>query len=198
MARRDGTLILVAVLAAAGAISTALARQAARPDPQVMLAAQRDAMKHLERLYGHWRGEAWTLLPNGERHELTQTERVGPFLDGAVLVIEGKGFEHDGSVGFNAFGIISFNAMKRSYAMRSYAMGFEGDYPVAITDDGFSWEIQAGPMRMVYVASVKDGVWHEVGDRYMPGNDKPVRFFEMTLHRLGDCDWPGAGSLRPN
>ncbi|MCA9292433.1 MAG: hypothetical protein KDA20_01320 [Phycisphaerales bacterium] len=195
MARRFAMTLALGALVVGGGITTALARQGGRPDPQALLAAQRDAMKHFEKLHGQWRGPAWTILPNGEKHELTQTERVGPFLDGAVLVIEGKGFEPDGAVGFNAFGIISFNAMKRAYSMRSYAMGFEGDYVVTPTDDGFTWEIPAGPMTMRYTQTIKDGKWHEVGDRFMPGRDEPVRFFEMTLQRVGDCDWPAAGGM---
>ena len=42
---------------------------------------------------GTWRGPAWTLLPSGEKHELTQTERVGSMLDGSIKVIEGRGYE---------------------------------------------------------------------------------------------------------
>ena len=37
---------------------------------------------------GVWRGPAWTILPSGEKHNITQTERIGPFLDGSIKVIE--------------------------------------------------------------------------------------------------------------
>ena len=37
---------------------------------------------------GVWRGPSWTILPSGEKHVGTQTERIGPFLDGSVKVIE--------------------------------------------------------------------------------------------------------------
>ncbi len=42
----------------------------------------------------------------GEVHAITQTQRVGPFLDGSLKVIEGSGYEADGQVGFNALGVI--------------------------------------------------------------------------------------------
>lgn len=167
-----------------------------RPDPAALLAAQREAMTALASLDGTWRGEAWTLLPNGERHTLTQTERVGPFLDGAVKVIEGKGFEADGSVSFNAFGIISYDPARKAYSLRSYAQGHAGDFVVTPTATGFTWEIPAGPAIIRYTATIENGVWHEVGDRIMPGQS-PVRFMEMTLTRLADSDWPAAGAIAP-
>jgi hypothetical protein len=97
------------------------------PDPTLVIAAQREAISSLSFLDGTWRGPAWTLLPSGERHSFIQTERVGPFLDGSVRVIEGRGYEADGSVIFNAFAIISYDLTKREYRMRSYAQGYTGD-----------------------------------------------------------------------
>jgi hypothetical protein len=37
---------------------------------------------------------------------------------------------------------------------------------------------------------------HEIGERIVPGGE-PVRFFEMTLKRIGDTDWPAAGAVGP-
>ncbi len=78
--------------------------------------------------------------------------------------------------------------------MRSYAMGNAGDFVLTPSADGFTWEIPAGPMTIRYTAVVKDGVWHEVGDRIAPGQE-PVRFFEMRLTRVGDSTWPAAGAI---
>src|SRR2546429_4770391 len=86
-----------------------------RPDPAMTIAAQREAMKAFAALDGVWRGPAWTILPSGEKHNITQTERIGPFLDGSVKVIEGRGYNADGSVGFNAFGIISYDPATHAY-----------------------------------------------------------------------------------
>jgi hypothetical protein len=33
-----------------------------------------------------------------------------------------------------------------------------------------------------------------VGDRIEPGKE-PVRFFEMSLKRVGDSSWPAAGAI---
>jgi len=102
----------------------------------------------------------------------------------------------DGTVGFNAFGTISYNPATRVYTLHSYAMGNVGDFALNRTADGYTWEIPAGPMTIRYTAVIKDGTWREVGDRIVPGKD-PVRFFEMILKRVGDTNWPGAGAISP-
>ena len=165
----------------------------APPDPRTRIAAQKQAMARLAFLDGAWRGQASSIGPSG-KHTLTQTERVGPFLDGAVKVIEGRGYEADGTIGFNAFAIISYDPDKQTYSMRSYAQGRAGDFPLTMTPDGFSWEMSFGSMTIRYSATVKNGTWHEVGDR-IPAGGEPVRFFEMTLTRIGDTDWPAAGAV---
>lgn len=167
-----------------------------RPDPAALMAAQREAMAKLAFMDGAWRGPASTTLPSGEKHDVTQTERIGPLLGGTVKVIEGRGYGPDGRSAFNALGIISYDVGKRAYTMRSYAMGHAGDFPVTLTADGFTWSIPAGPTTIRYSAVVKDGTWTEVGDRIAPGKD-PERFFEMRLTRVGDSDWPGVGAVPP-
>ena len=168
-----------------------------RPDPAALLAAQREAMTTFAFMDGVWRGPATSVLPSGDKHAITQTERIGSFLGGTVKVIEGRSYEPDGKPTlFNALGIISYNVATKTYSMRSYAMGFSGDFVVQRTADGFTWEIPAGPTTIRYNAVVKDGTWTEVGDRIVPGKD-PVRFFEMRLRRVGDSDWPGAGAIAP-
>ena len=142
------------------------------------------------------RGPAWTILASGEKHTITQTERIGPFLDGSVKVIEGRGYDHDGKVTFNAFGTISYDPGKKTYTLHSYAMGSVGDFVLKLTADGFIWEIPAGPMKIRYTAVVKDGAWRETGDQIAPGAE-PVRFFEMNLKRVGDTNWPAAGAISP-
>jgi hypothetical protein len=167
-----------------------------RPDPEKLIAAQREAMAPLAFMDGVWRGPAWTILPSGEKRTITQTERIGSFLDGSVKVIEGRGYDADGKVSFNAFGTISYNPATRVYTLHSYAMGNVGDFALKLTADGYVWEIPLGQMTIRYTAAVKDGAWREVGDRIVAGSD-PVRFFEMNLKRIGNSDWPGAGAIPP-
>ena len=75
MSRRRSPVLLLAV-AAALIMTTAPAPGQGRPDPARLMAAQREAMKKLSFMDGIWRGPASTTLPGGEKHEMTQTERV--------------------------------------------------------------------------------------------------------------------------
>lgn len=175
-------------------LASSLSVFAQAPDTTALIAEQREAMKAFAMMDGVWRGPAWTMLPSGQKHTITQTERIGPFLDGSIKVIEGRGYNDDGSVGFNAFGIISYDTNKKTYAMHSHAQGRVGDFAIKPTADGYVWEIPAGPITIRYTAVIKDGTLHEVGDRIAPAKD-PVRFFEMTLKRVGDSTWPAGGAV---
>ena len=112
-------------------------------------------------------------------------------------MIEGRGYEADGRVSFNALGVISFQLDKRTYVLHSYAQGFAGDFTLTPTSDGYIWEIPSGPMTIRYTATIGNGTWREVGDQILPGKD-PVRFFEMNLKRVGDTTWPMGGTISPS
>ena len=166
---------LQVVLCAALFIPSAVSAQ--RPDPAALVAAQRDALAKLSSMDGTWRGEARMTLPSGETHEIDQTERAGPMLGGAVKVVEGRGYDADGQLIFNALGVISYDPATGRYSMRSYAQGQAGDFPVTPTADGYIWEIRAGPATIRYTAVISGVTWREVGERMVPGQE-PVRFFE--------------------
>ena len=188
-------LATLALLTMTAALPSAVAAQT-RSDPATLIAAQKEAMVPLAFMDGVWRGPAWTVLPSGEKHNVTQTERIGPFLDGSVKVIESRGYDTDGKVTFNAFGTISYDPARKAYTLHSHAMGYVGDFVLRPAADGYTWEIPAGPTTIRYTAVIKDGVWKEVGDRIAPGKE-PVRFFEMNLKRIGDTTWPSAGAIPP-
>ncbi|MEO8028608.1 MAG: DUF1579 domain-containing protein [Bryobacteraceae bacterium] len=187
------TILLMFALVAA---PLGIRAQSRPPEPAKLIAAQRDAMKALSFMDGVWRGTAWTILQSGQKHTITQTERMGPFLDGSIKLVEGRGYEPDGRVSFNAFGSISYDVAKGTYTMHSYAQGMVGDFELKVTPNGYVWEIPAGPMTIRYTAVVKDGTYLEVGDQIRPGKE-PVRIFEMSLKRVGDTDWPAAGAISP-
>lgn len=180
----------IATVAFAGAAHAQMPR-----DPGVRIAAQAEAMKKFAWMDGTWRGPAWNVGPTG-RHDITQAERIGPLLGGSVKVVEGRGYNADGTTAFNALGVISFEPTTSTYSIRSYAMGQAGDFKMTLTADGYIWEIPAGPMTLRYTAVVKDGAWREIGERVVAGQ-APVQFFEMNLKRVGDSAWPTAGEVGP-
>ena len=188
-------MMRISSLAAIGiaALSSAASAQTP-PNSAALLGAERAAMARLAYMDGIWRGPAWSVTPTG-RHEVVQTERIGPFLDGAVKVIEGRGYNPDGTVGFNAFATISFDPGRQAYTLHSNAQGYGGDFPFRMTDTGYVWEIPAGPGAIIrYTATIGGGAWREVGER-IAGTAPPVQIFEMNLKRVGDTGWPAAGAV---
>lgn len=182
-------------LAIAVSLSLVAAPAAAQTADPAMLQAERDALAKLSWMDGIWRGEAVT-GSGPSAHHVTQTERIGPLLGGTIKVLEGKGFNADGSAGFNAFGVVSYDPASKRYTLHSYAQGHAGDFVLTATETGYVWEIPLGPMTIRYTATLKEGVWNEVGDQVVAGQ-APRRFFEMNLRRFGDSAWPAAGGLLP-
>ncbi|MCA9139049.1 MAG: hypothetical protein KDB00_19890 [Planctomycetales bacterium] len=182
------TTILSLCCAVAVTSHTALAQQ---QSPEQLQSVQREKLEPLGKMNGAWRGQAWIILPSGEKMDFVQTERVGPMLGGTVKVIEGRGYDKDGKVVFNAFASLAYDATNESISMQSYAQGRVGNFTLKPTEKGYSWEISAGPATIRYVAEITDGKWFEYGERIIPGRD-PFRFIEMTLTRVGDTDWPAA------
>lgn len=179
-------IVLAAALATASltALTTA-APVAAQPTPE-----RSAAMAEFDWLKGVWRGPAEGVNPDRTPYSVTQTERIGSALGGDVLVIEGRGYKADGSTGFNALGIISWNAQTGKYEIRSYAQGYAGTFEITPTADGYVWETPAGPGAVIrFTAVYKDGTLTETGQYVRDG--KPLaQTFQMRLKRVGDTDWP--------
>jgi hypothetical protein len=189
-------LLLSTLIGCALAVSSLGSSAAGAPDTAALLAAQRQSMEPLSILDGLWRGPAKVTFPDGRELQITQTERVGGLLDETVKLIEGRGYAPDGTSPFNAFAVISYSPQTGRYNFRSYAQGYSGDFPLEVRPDGFTWSIKAGPATLRYTATVKDGVWVEIGERLVEGQ-LPVKTFEMTLRRIGSTDWPAAGAVPP-
>jgi hypothetical protein len=189
---RIGLFLLASLLAVAHAD---VAAQGA--EPAALIASQTEAMRAFAMLDGAWRGPATILQRDGSTLSFVQTERIGPFLGGSVRVIEGRGYDDDGAVRFNALGIVSYDPATRGYTLHSHALGRAGDFAFVPTADGYRWEIPLGTAGVLrYVATVRDGELHEVGERIADGRE-PLRVFEMRLRRIGDTDWPAAGAIPP-
>lgn len=188
MTMRWTTAIVTAAMAAMPA-------SAQRPDPAALMASERQALTAFAWMDGRWRGEAVTQTPTGE-HRVAHTERVGTMLDGTVRMIEGHAYRADGSTGFNALGMISFDPATKDYRLTSHAEGNYGQFAITPNASGYTWSIAAGPMTIRYTAVFKEGVWTEIGVREMSGK-ATLPFFKMVLRRIGDSDWPRAGAVSP-
>ena len=184
----------LAALLIASALLMSPASAQRPPDFASRAAAQLAAIKKLNILDGVWRGNAWTITPVG-KHEIIQTERIGSFLGGAVKIIEGRGYDKNGAVAFNALGVVSYDPARASYSISSWAMGQSGVFPFKVRDDGYDWEIPAGPGATIkYSATIRGGEFVEVGHR-VAGKGPPTKIFEMRLHRVGDTSWPAGNAV---
>jgi hypothetical protein len=171
------------------AASPAIAAGPDRPG-QPNISAQKSAMASLSWMVGDWEGQGWTLSPTGERLTFRQTEAVETRLDGALLLIEGRGYAPAAEPGaperlmFNAFAVVSFNDATRAYTFRSYAMGYANSFEAEVRDDGaFVWRIAPpGAPRMRYIITQPSlGVWCEIGERSTDNGETWTQFFEMRL-----------------
>ena len=165
--------------------------------PVTPTAALTAPMAKVAFMRGVWRGPAHGTSMDGKAYTVTQTERMGPMLGGDVIAIEGRGFNADGTTGFNAFAVVSYDPRANKYELRSYAQGNSGTFELKLTADGYIWEIPAGPDAIIrFTATVKDKSWREVGQLIAKGKP-PVQTFEMNLTRVGDTDWPLGTPISP-
>lgn len=159
--------------------------------------AQSALMQKLDILKGTWVGETKGMGPDGKPYVVRQTERVGAMLNGDVLVIEGRGYRSDGTLAFNALGMVSADARTGAYEFRAHAQGRSGTYRMESIPNGVTWELAAGPQATVrYTITIQDGVWREVGE-YLAKDQPPRQILEMKLQRTGDTDWPAAHPVTP-
>jgi hypothetical protein len=96
------------LLAAAFIISFSLSLPAQQP-PSNSVDVQREAMRKLSFLAGHWSGPVTIVRGPDEALHLTQMEDVEYKLDDLVLLIEGKSTSADGKVLFNALATIAYD-----------------------------------------------------------------------------------------
>lgn len=146
--------------------------------------AQREAMRQLSFLAGHWSGPV-TIVPGpGEPLHLTQTEDVEYKLDGLVLLIEGKSTSADGKVLFTALATIAYDDASHTYRFRAYHDGHYVDTELSVPAEGFSWGFTAGRAHIVNTMHLSSkGEWDEVTEVTV-GRNPPHRSVDMLLQHL--------------
>ncbi len=147
---------------------------------------------------GVWVGPAEGTNRDGSKYAVTQTERMGPMLDDDVIVIEGRGYKADGSTGFNALGIVSWNAQTKKYELRSYTQGYAGTFDFTPTDHGYIWEIPAGPGAVIRYTATVTADHRRRSANFIVTGKPPLKNFEMNLKRVADTDWPAGNPVSPS
>ncbi|MDZ7939197.1 MAG: DUF1579 domain-containing protein [Rhodoferax sp.] len=167
------------------------------PDMATTINAQKEALKSLSFMDGEWRGTAWTMMRDGKRAEVIQTERIGSLLDGSIKLIEGRGYRADGTTGFNAFAVLSYDPVAKNWKLTSWAQGRQGEFKLTPTADGYVWSIPAGPTATIrYTAVFKGDTFKEIGE-YLAEGQPARQTFEMNLTRVAPSTWPAAGAVSP-
>jgi hypothetical protein len=176
-------LLSTALLAAA--VMILFTRAPAAPQPASnSVDVQREAMRKLSFLAGHWSGPVTIVRGPGEALHLTQTEDVEYKLDGLVLLIEGKSTSADKKVLFSALATIAYDDASQTYRFRAYNDGHYLDTELSVPANGFSWSFTAGPAHIVNTMHLTGkGEWDEVTEATV-GNSPPHRSVDMLLQRL--------------
>jgi len=168
-------------LAAAVVISFPLSVAAQQPVSN-SAEVQREAMRKLSFLAGHWSGTVAIARGPGEPLHLTQTEDVEYKLDGLVLLVQGKSTSADGKVMFSSLATIAYDDASQTYHFRAYNDGHYLDTELSVPANGFSWGFTAGPAHIVNTMQLTGkGEWGEVTDVTVGGNP-PHRSVDMLLH----------------
>jgi hypothetical protein len=170
-------------LAAAVVISVGVSLPAQQPASD-SVDTQREAMRKLSFLAGHWSGTATIVRGPDEALHLTQTEDVEYKLDGLVLVVEGKSTSAGGKVLFSALATIAYDDTSHSYRFRAYHDGHYLDTELSVPGNGFSWSFTAGPAHIVNTMRLTGkGEWGEVTEMTV-GSNPPHRSVDMLLQHL--------------
>ena len=145
---------------------------------------QREAMRKLAFMAGHWSGPVTIVRGPGEPLHLNQTEDVAYKLDGLVMMIEGKSTSADGKILFSALATIAYDDATHTYRFRAYNDGHYLDTELAVPADGFSWSFTSGPAHIVNTMHLTGkGEWQEVTE-VIVGSNPAHRSVDMLLHRL--------------
>ena len=171
------------LLAASLMISFSLTLAAQQPVSN-SVDVQREAMRKLSYLAGHWSGPVSIVSGPGEPLHLSQTEDVEYKLDGLVLIIEGKSTSADGKVLFSALATIAYDDTSHTYRFRAYHDGHYLDTELSVPAEGFSWGFTAGPAHIVNTMHLTSkGEWDEVTEVTV-GSNAPHRTVDMLLQHL--------------
>jgi hypothetical protein len=135
-------------LAAAFVISFSLSLAAQQPVSN-SVDAQREAMRKLSFLAGHWSGPVTIVRGPGEGLHLTQAEDVEYKLDGLVPLVEGKSTSDGGKVLFSALATMAYDDASHTYRFRAYNDGHYLDTGLSVPANGFWWSFTAGPAHIV-------------------------------------------------
>jgi hypothetical protein len=152
---------------------------------------QKAEMKKLHFLQGEWKGEAWTISPNREKHFIIQTEKVEIQQNGLVLTIHGNGIDKKSLMSkpkmvHDAFALLFFDRERQKVQMMAFNKGNRIlTEPIVGNDQSMIWGFSlpnTGEVRYT-IRLNEQGQWFEIGEFSRDGVQW-FKNFEMKLNKL--------------
>lgn len=149
-----------------------------------------EQMKNFSWMVGDWSGEAWYLGADQKKTQIVQKEHIITRMDGALITMEGSGYDKPISAGdaklvFQAFGILTYDISNSKFVLRAYQGGnfIDSDF-ISNPDGTYNWGFEASYGKTRYtIMHTADGKWNEKGELSRDGITWN-QFFEMTLSKL--------------
>lgn len=156
------------------------------PPPIPEVAEQAEMVGRLAYMVGCWKGSGWVIAADG-RTDIEQTERVRQTLSGEVMVIDGRsivpGKSHEPV--FSAFAVLRYDPAT-GYRWRAASQGGETETAMVVTDDGWYWDLEAGPGAVIrYQSWFTRNTWHETGVLTTPAGQETI--MDFTVKRCRNC-----------
>jgi hypothetical protein len=146
----------------------------------------REQMNQLSYFAGRWKGEAKVTQQGGVVINVAQEETIEYKLDSLLLEVEGVGRKptEPSNISFHALGYISYNAVKKSYEMKSFLKdGRQTDaYFTMVEKNRYDWGFDVPGGKIVYHIIIDPATrqWKETGEFSRDGTQW-YPFYEMTL-----------------
>jgi hypothetical protein len=184
--RRRMLPALLACAAAFVAPSHVEAQAMVRPDSAVLA-----AMRRLEWLVGDWRGEAWVQMGQQGRATSRVTESAKWRLEGAGLLIEGRGTAQVEPGGpevtvHDALAVVTYDREAGRYRFTAWrGDGTPVDATAEVGDRRLVWGFRdpRGVTVRFTLRLTPEGRWNEVGEASRDGQTW-FKFMEMNLERV--------------
>lgn len=192
LARVLVTLTLICIAAAAIApAAAAAAREPSEAPPPPQRADPTEKLKPVTRLAGTWKGTATFDRGPAGKAEVQQHEVVQVKLDGAAVLIEGRGTVDDAGQArpvHEALGVIFYDP--RSDGLKMLAVTRQSGSVLAdVTvdaDGAIRWGFNVGPRQFRYKITLDADTWTESGEMSLDDGATWQPFIEMNLKRVGD------------
>lgn len=146
----------------------------------------REQMNVLSYFAGRWQGEAKVTQQGGVVIDVAQEETIEYELDSLILHVEGVGRRKTdlSKIHFHALALISYNAAKKSYEMKSFLKdGKQTDaFFTVVEKNRYDWGFDVPGGKIVYHITIDPDKrqWNEKGEFSRDGTQW-FPFFEMNL-----------------